>query len=249
MFAKYGGLDGAASTASSNYSFHDAIPTATFEIPSLPARDSRFKSSVLRHMEAPSDYEDLREYRFRTLMDEMSAVEVLCGCMVDSPQHLPWEYFKDLGRWIWDESRHCEMGFEGIKRLGIDPFDSSYINNYGSYAFSSSLPVVERFTVLSLLSETATIPFKIQCKEDYEQASDEIPSQVFDYDWADEAIHVTFGNRWAPVLVNHDIEALGIIVEEVTKKWIDWGLKMAEDPLKNGIYGLFRYFQEGNWRI
>lgn len=245
-----GGISG-PSTDLTTVSIMNSLPITLvpYTRPHLPARDARFTSSVLRHEDAPTDPERLRLYRFRTLMDEMSAVEVLCGCLVDSDPTMPWAYFRDMGRWIWDESRHCEMGFEGIKSLGVDPFASDYINNYGSYAFSSPLPVVERIAVLSLLSETATVPFKIQCKEEYEETGDKRAEQMFDYDWADEAIHVTYGNRWAPVLVGNDTDLLGQTVDAVMEKWIAWGLKMAEEPEKNGTYGLFRYFHEGEWKL
>src|SRR5438477_13204533 len=38
---------------------------------------------------------------------------------------LPWEWIHDSARWTYDESRHCQMGYERLITWGLDPAETT----------------------------------------------------------------------------------------------------------------------------
>ena len=60
---------------------------------------------------------------------------------------LPWEYYRDMTRQLWDEARHAMMGKIGLVSLGIDwtrvPFNLTW-----SLGLNTQLTALERRAVL-----------------------------------------------------------------------------------------------------
>jgi len=47
---------------------------------------------------------------------------------------LPWEWIHDSARWTYDESRHCQMGYERLMAWGLEPAEIPL----GTYIYESA---------------------------------------------------------------------------------------------------------------
>jgi hypothetical protein len=116
----------------------------------------------------------------------------------------PWEFYMDLTRWTWDETRHSTMGWRVLESWGWNVPD---LIPWGcaQYLALGSVPPAQRLALLYFYEEgllrsgTKQIELKI-----LESARDDGSSQDMDYDWADEAMHVNFGYTWLKHLLGDD---------------------------------------------
>lgn len=135
--------------------------------------------------------------------NEIWAAEVVAASMWDFSSE-PWDFYLDLARWAWDETRHSMMGFRAFQGWGWDvpeliPWGNVLYNAMGP------MPPIQRLALLYYYEEgllragTKQIEIKI-----LESAQDDGSVQDMDYDWADEAIHVSYGFRWLRHLLGDD---------------------------------------------
>lgn len=135
--------------------------------------------------------------------NEIWAAEVVAASMWDFANE-PWDFYLDLARWAWDESRHSTMGFRALEGWGWDvpeliPWGNALYNAMGP------MPPIQRLALLYYYEEgllragTKQIEIKI-----LESAQDDGSVQDMDYDWADEAIHVSYGFRWLRHMLGDD---------------------------------------------
>jgi hypothetical protein len=64
--------------------------------------------------------------------------------------------------------------------------------------------------------------WKSGLKADFEREGDTSSSQDFDYDWADESIHLLYGHKWTLYRLGGDIDKLEKLKVEVNERWFDW---------------------------
>jgi uncharacterized ferritin-like protein (DUF455 family) len=158
--------------------------------------------------------------------NEIWAAEVPASAMWDLDNE-PWQFYMDLARWSWDETRHSTMGWRALEGWGLD--DPELIpSGRAQYNALSGFPPAQRLALLHFYEEallrsgTKQIELKI-----LESAQDDGSAQDMDYDWADEAIHVNYGYIWLKHLLGEDQagrEELTRLVDEaraIMAKFVD----------------------------
>jgi len=164
--------------------------------------------------------------------NEIWAAEVVAASMWDFTNET-WDFYLDLARWAWDETRHSTMGFRALEGWGWDvpdliPWGNSMYNTMGP------MPPIQRLAILYFYEEgllragTKQIELKI-----LESAQDEGSVQDMDFDWADEAIHVSYGFKWLRHLLGDDNagkEELKRLTDEARAIVAQFVLEHKDDP-------------------
>jgi len=110
---------------------------------------------------------------------------------------LPWEWIYDAARWTYDESRHCRMGQRRLADWGFLP-EEIPLGNY-IYASANGGQPIHRLGMLYFF-ETKNIGRKPERTEAFRRIKDAASEHDMDFDWADETIHASYGNRWLRAL-------------------------------------------------
>lgn len=127
---------------------------------------------------------------------EMDVPEMMASIIVQT-EGKPWEYYRDMGRQLWDEARHSMMGEVWFAKKGIDW--STYPNHVGwSMHLNLDRTALERHIILYWI-EQHLMDGKTGKKLEWEialAANDPLATYFQDYDWADEVLHAQLGRRW-----------------------------------------------------
>ncbi len=164
--------------------------------------------------------------------NEIWAAEVVAASMWDFTNET-WDFYLDLARWAWDETRHSTMGFRALEGWGwnvpeLIPWGNAMYNAMGP------MPPIQRLALLYFYEEgllragTKQIEIKI-----LESAQDEGSVQDMDFDWADEAIHVSYGFKWLRHLLGDDNagkEELKRLTDEARAIHAQFVLDHKDDP-------------------
>jgi uncharacterized ferritin-like protein (DUF455 family) len=126
-------------------------------------------------------------------LNEMWAAEAV-GVVAAELDDMPWEFYRDAARWAYDESRHSAMGEERLTawgyRVGVDvPCVADHYNAV------SDVPAIQLLALLHGF-ETNGPKYKAWLKGECEADNDLASAQDCDFDWADEALHLTYGIKW-----------------------------------------------------
>jgi hypothetical protein len=198
---------------------HPCAGRADYHVPMDVRRDERFRPS-LYHLPHENKYDKAGQKAWkriemldkRVAMQVWSAIshfnEIWAGEIPASVLYelndQPWDFYLDLTRWVWDESRHSMMGYRAMQGWGWDiPALIPY--GHAQYTALIHLPPAQRLALLYyyeeglLRSGTKQTELKI-----LESAKDDGSIQDMDYDWADEAIHVSYGFKWLRHLLGDD---------------------------------------------
>ncbi len=136
--------------------------------------------------------------------------------------NMPWEFYRDIARWAWDECRHAMMGERRLAAWGFQiGVDYPMIDD--AYQCIAKEPPVMLLGLLNAFERGAP-PHRKALKAAFEQMGDGGSAQDVDYDWADEAIHMSYGNRWMEYLVK-DEDELGDLRKralEIWESYLDW---------------------------
>lgn len=205
--------------------------------PLSPRRDPKFTASVY-HMPqwSPEKFIERQIWQGINHVNEMWAAEIPALVMWKW-NDMPWEFYLDCARWAYDESRHSMMGEERLKSWGFEiGVDYPVIaDHYMSVSEQGELDV------LALLHafETGGPSWKAGLKSDFEAVGDTASAQDFDYDWADESIHLQYGHKWLLHRLHGDIGALEDLKEDTLARWDEWiRVKHTEwdyEPFKSRI--------------
>jgi hypothetical protein len=164
------------------------------------------------------DHPDHTAIEFERYSTEMLAAETVAVVLHASP-HMPWQFQLDSARHLYDEVRHCLMGFEWMRRHGKDPFQSpQYLE---VFRWRTQFPPEVQYGMLTMGNEVHAFPYRHRRVEAHRQAQDELSEQFVRYDIADETQHVRFGNRWLPELIKAagDPRSLEQFTEDILKIW------------------------------
>jgi uncharacterized ferritin-like protein (DUF455 family) len=172
-------------------------------IPTKPARDPRFWPCRFYWpdvIDPKFPYGEGLLLQLRSAvshLNEIWAVETGGIILSEFADDLPWEWIHDAARWTYDEARHCRMGMERLAAWG---FDRSEIP-LGSYIYESAngQDPIYRLGMLYFF-ETKNIGRKPERAAAFRQIGDDASEHDMDFDWADETIHATYGNRWLKAL-------------------------------------------------
>jgi uncharacterized ferritin-like protein (DUF455 family) len=172
-------------------------------IPDKPARDPRYWPCRFYWpdvVDAKFPYGEGLLLQLRSAvshLNEVWAVETGGIILSEFAEDLPWEWIHEAARWTYDEARHCRMGKERLDAWGFDCSDVPL----GSYIYESANgeDPIYRLGMLYFF-ETKNIGRKPERTAAFRQIGDEASEHDMDFDWADETIHATYGNRWLKAL-------------------------------------------------
>ena len=213
-----GGFDGLGERAPAPDN-HACAGRPAFDVTRTTQRDPRWRPALF-HLPHENKYDEAGRLAWKRIealdkrvamqvwsaishFNEIWAAEVPASVMWDLPSE-PWDFYLDLARWTWDETRHSTMGYRAMQGWGWDVADLSPWA-YSLYNAQAHVPATQRLALLHyyeqglLQAGTKQVELKI-----LESAGDEGSSQDMDYDWADEAIHVSYGYKWLRHLLGDD---------------------------------------------
>jgi hypothetical protein len=198
-----------------------------FTAPREAARDDRFtnRAADLEAMPGEESYEAHTIEEFERYSTEMLAAETV-GLVMFSLKGMPWEFEFDSARHLYDEVRHCLMGYEWMRRHGLDPFKSpQYLH---IFKWRSQYPPVMQYCMLTMGNEVHAFPYRHRRVEAHQKSGDTLSEQFVRYDIADETQHVRFGKRWLPELLKHVGE------KRPLQKYIDDALAVWQSEYRTG---------------
>ena len=135
---------------------------------------------------------------FERYSTEMLAAETVADVMFHTPD-MPWEFEFDSARHLYDEVRHCLIGYEWLRRRGGDPFGTPQFLQV--FKWRTRFKPVEQYCMLTMGNEVNAFPYRHRRIAAHEESGDRYSEQQVRYDVADETQHVRFGRRWLPELV------------------------------------------------
>lgn len=171
-----------------------------FQAPKEANRDERFTNRGADEAETPAedDYAPHTVEEFERYSTEMLAAETVAVVLYSLPD-APWEFQFDSARHLYDEVRHCLMGYEWMRRHGYEPFRSpQYLP---IFKWRAQFDPVMQYCMLTMGNEVHAFPYRHRRVEAHQKAGDSLSEQFVRYDIADETQHVRFGNRWLPKLL------------------------------------------------
>jgi hypothetical protein len=176
----------------------------TYVVPDRPARDPRFWPCRFYWPDVVDPnypYGEGLQLQLRSAIshvNEVWAVEaggVMLSAFADV---LPWEWIRNAARWTYDESRHCQMGYERLMAWGLDPSEiplGTYI-----YDSASGQDPIYRLGMLYFF-ETKNIKHKPARAQLFHAYGDATSEHDMDFDWADETMHAGYGKHWLKELL------------------------------------------------
>jgi hypothetical protein len=232
MLAAIGGLEGADGSSVLTESAAEAIAAAglgenaspairpAYEPPLRPRRPDHF-GEALYHMPPvePAKFIERQLWQGINHVNEIWASEIT-GLVLWKWDDMPWEFYLDCSRWCYDEARHCQMGEERMKAWGFRAgIDYPVVGDH--YAFASGQG---ELAVLALLHafETGGPGLKAELKERFEALGDTGSAADFDYDWADESIHLHYGYKWVLHRMDGDADGMEEWREDLLDGWWAW---------------------------
>jgi len=191
-----------------------------FQAPREAERDERFtvRGADFGYYPPEDDYAKHTVEEFERYSTEMLAAETVALVLYSLP-NMPWEFQHDSTRHLYDEVRHCLMGYEWMRRHGMDPFQSpQYLH---VFKWRSQFPPVTQYCMLTMGNEVNAFPYRHRRVEAHQKSGDQLSEQFVRYDIADETQHVRFGKRWLPELLKHvgEKRTLEQFTEDALKVW------------------------------
>ncbi len=130
---------------------------------------------------------------------------------------MPWDFYFDLSRHLWDESRHAMFGEKKLADLGLTAAQAGLSTK--AYAMRQTLTPLDRYAALAT-QEADAFPGKHVGLKDAVAHGDRVSAMAWSYDIADETQHVRFGNKWIPVMIEKTGEPRSF--EQVKKDACRW---------------------------
>lgn len=216
--ASIGGLSGLSERAAAPAD-HPFTQRPNFDVPTMVQRDERFKPSLF-HLPHENKYDRAGAAAWKRIetLDKRVAMQVwsaishfneiwaaeVPASVLFSLKDQPWDFYLDLSRWAYDEARHSMMGYRALQGWGWDvpaliPYGNALYNALGHLPPAQRLALLYYYEEGLLRSGTKQVEIKI-----LESAGDDGSIQDMDYDWADEAIHVSYGFKWLRHLLGDD---------------------------------------------
>jgi uncharacterized ferritin-like protein (DUF455 family) len=131
-------------------------------------------------------------------LNEIWAVENAGFILYEFAEDLGWDFIFDAARWVYDESRHCTMGYERLKQWGFEENELPL----GTYIYESckGKDPVYRLGMLFYF-ESKNIGKKPERVKSFAEFNDQVSQHDMDFDWADETIHTSYGKRWLSAIL------------------------------------------------
>lgn len=169
----------------------------------LPFADSALPIGF-RHLEfgpesMPRDhtYGHRERYFAVNFLQEVQAADSCASMLFEAPD-MPWDFYFDLARHMWDEARHAVFGEKKLADLGVTAAAAGLSSK--AYAMRQTLAPLDRYAALST-QEADAFPGKHIALKDAIAHHDTVSAMAWSYDIADETQHVRFGAKWIPVMI------------------------------------------------
>ena len=144
-----------------------------------------------------TDYRKREHFMAHNFFMEIQAADSCASLLFDAPD-MPWDFYFDTARHMWDETRHCEFGELKLKSLGVDIRTIGVANT--AYVLRQTIDPIDRYAALTT-QEADAFPGKHAGLKDAIEHRDELAARAWSYDIADETQHVRYGHRWIPVMI------------------------------------------------
>ncbi|SEM50396.1 hypothetical protein [Paenibacillus sp. OV219] len=204
-----------------------------YEMDPVPRRDERFIDPYNTSAQIDTYFWDescSQEERAYSLvykrLREMDVPEWM-GPILYKIEGKPWEYYTDLSRQLWDETRHAMLGEIGLYYGGV-PFYKYPIPMGASMILNTDLSPTEAHLILWRI-EQSLMPKQTGKQKEWEIAKDTgnpIAMLIQDYDWADEVLHAQIGRKWL-VKDYGSLTATTEIADQAMKVWSEADTKTA----------------------
>lgn len=211
-----GGIDEA--TAAGDGPF----PKSPVDEPAGPAPRNRAKPNGVLTTKAfipPEEVEDNLKIFMWHYMTEIQVVDPMCYVYYGLAD-MPFEFYCDFSRHIWDETRHHRMGVRRLQQMGFDtskfaiPYGEEAVNELESY-----------YSELSMIGETCSFTRKKKSMDSFYEKGDILSGMTAEIDIVDERSHVRFGKKWIPVMYKNRSgkdRSLDDIIREIMNSWMDF---------------------------
>ncbi len=164
-------------------------------------RDERFDVQIVGMPEPEkSQRMDWLLWQFANYAAEMQAAETLATTLWET-KGMAWEFYYDVARHCWDEVRHSKLGETRLAELGYHVTD--FPCSVGSYAWRQLFDPVIRYCALTYVIEAGSFDFKHQSYQEHMAHGDTESAQAIMFDIVDETMHVRWGAKWVPSLMEH----------------------------------------------
>jgi len=148
-------------------------------------------------MPAENQYPDRERYHAVNFLQEVQAADSCASMLFEAPD-MPWDFYFDLSRHMWDEARHAAFGERKLEQLGTTAAAAGLSTK--AYAMRQTLTPLDRYAALST-QEADAFPGKHVGLKDAVTHGDSTSAMAWSYDIADETQHVRFGAKWIPVMM------------------------------------------------
>jgi hypothetical protein len=164
----------------------------------VPQRDRRFDRVWCSRGVVPGEDRPVHErlwWMMNVRLQEMHVSELIASVMADWRDQ-PWEFYHDLARYLWDETRHCMMGETAFAAQGVDITSIPSHTGFAEYP-NTQLPPAERYAFLWGIEQGLMTKSGKQAEVALAQEGHDVLATAFqDFDWADEVLHAQIGRRW-----------------------------------------------------
>ena len=164
----------------------------------VPQRDTRFTNVWRSRGVVPDPTRPVHErlwWMMNVRLNEMHVSELIATVIAEWKDQ-PWEFYHDLSRHLWDETRHCMLGEVAFASSGIDFTKIPTHIGFAEYP-NRELPPPERYAFLWGIEQGLMGKTGKRAEVALARAGGDDRATVFqDFDWADEVLHAAIGRRW-----------------------------------------------------
>jgi hypothetical protein len=143
-------------------------------------------------------YAQRARYNATNFLQEVQATDSCASMLFEAPD-MPWEFYLDLSRHMWDEARHSMFGERKLEELGSSAAQAGLSSK--AYDTRQTLAPLDRYAALTT-QEADAFPNKHVSLKDALANEDAVSAMAWSYDIADETQHVRFGTKWLPVMID-----------------------------------------------
>ena len=195
-------------------------PTNPVTEPFGPAPKKRAKPNNVLTMDAfdpPVEVANNLKIFMWHYMTEIQVVDPMCYIFFGVGD-MPFEFYCDFSRHIWDETRHHRMGVRRLQQMGFDT--AQFPIPYGEDAISE---LEQYYAELTMIGETCSFSRKKKSMEAFYAQGDILSGMTAEIDIVDERSHVRYGKKWIPILYQKstgDPRNLDEIVRDMMNRWM-----------------------------
>lgn len=192
-------------------------------VPSTPAFDPKYPlvdltkyKSAMFDPKSPT-YDSVKHMVFINA-SEMSATESLTY-LYYGVQRMPIDFYYDIARHTWDESRHSAMGVRRLKQMGYRTEDFSWHPSTALTPDQLERTFPEFYSSLTMVMEPCSFIKKRKSIDAFQKHGDALSALQSEYDIADERLHVNFGKKWGAKLFEQisDFETAATVAEKAKR--------------------------------